>query len=61
LNKSLPIDSTEKIFIDQDSKKEFIKEIFFKDLTFYVDVVNKKINERKNYKDLIEAYGGEVF
>jgi len=32
LNKSLSIDSTEKIFNDQDSKKEFIKEIFFKDL-----------------------------
>jgi len=61
LNKTLPIDSTEKIFIGQDSKKEFIKEIFFKDLTFFVDVVNQKINETKNYKELIEAFGGKVF
>jgi len=49
-----------RINCEETTNKEFCKETFFKDLTFFVDVVNNKNNETKNYKELIESYGGEV-
>ena len=43
-----------------NEEKIIIKGDFFKNLSFFVDVVTNKTNESNTYKKILEEYSGEV-